>query len=38
MGKGLSFAENNPHWHHKSNITESEFEEINTVLSIKEQL
>ncbi len=35
-GKGLPFAENNPSWHHKSNITETEFDKINTALSIKE--
>lgn len=24
-GKGLSFAENNPNWHHKSNVTEKDI-------------
>ena len=35
-GKGISFAENNANWHHKSNITESEFNHINTALSIRD--
>jgi transketolase len=37
-GKGISFAENNPNWHHKSNITDTEFDDINNALSIKEHL
>ena len=27
-GKGIPVAENNPFWHHKSNITKEEFREL----------
>ena len=28
-GKGFSFAENNPNWHHKSNLKEDELKLLN---------
>ena len=27
-GKGLPFAEHNPHWHHKSNLKQSDYDQI----------
>jgi len=27
-GKGFPFAENNPHWHHKSNLSEAEIQQM----------
>jgi len=30
--KGISFAENDPNWHHKSNITEEQFREMELSL------
>ena len=31
-GKGFYFAENNPNWHHKNNLTEKEIKELNYCL------
>lgn len=31
-GKGVSFAENEPAWHHKSNITEEQFQQMEECL------
>lgn len=31
-GKGISFAENKPDWHHKSNITEEQFQQMKACL------
>jgi transketolase len=35
-GKGLSFAENNPEWHHKNNISDETFtlidQELNKII------
>ena len=35
-GKGLDFAENKPEWHHKSNITDEEIEQMNDCLNSKQ--
>jgi transketolase len=32
-GKGISFAEQNPQWHHKSNVKDEEMMEIKKCLS-----
>lgn len=32
-GKGISFAENDPMWHHKSNITEEQFKAMEAELA-----
>ena len=34
-GKGISMAENNPYWHHKSNLKESDYEEIYACLKFE---
>jgi transketolase len=31
-GKGFSFAENNPYWHHKNSFSDEEVEELNNCL------
>ena len=31
-GKGFAFAENNPHWHHKSKLTKDEIEAMHLSL------
>lgn len=31
-GKGISFAEDRPEWHHKANITEQQFQEMEACL------
>ena len=31
-GKGFSFAENNPYWHHKNSFNDEEIEELNNCL------
>ena len=35
-GKGIPMAENNPHWHHKSNISTSDFNSIYKHLKTKD--
>ena len=32
-GKGVPFAEHNPKWHHKSNISDQELDEISKALA-----